>query len=244
MLTKIIKELENLKNPGKARGLQRFFKTGKGEYGEGDVFWGITVPQQREIAKKFFKEESLQDIESLLHSKIHEHRLTALIMLVMKYKKASEKERKEIFDLYLKNTKWINNWDLVDLSSPQIIGEYIFNNAARYPEERERRRIPSLNMLKKLAHSSSLWERRIAVLATFAAIRQNNFGPSLKIAEMLLHDKQDLIHKAVGWMIREVGKRDKKVLIEFLDKHAQEMPRVMMRYAIEKLDKKDKEKYL
>ncbi len=231
MLTGIIKELTKLKNPEKAKLLQRFFKTSRGEYGEGDVFWGITVPLQREVAKKFFKEESLQDIEGLLCSKVHEHRLTALIILVEKYKIAGEKEKKEIFNLYLKNTKWINNWDLVDLSAPNIVGEYLMSRKMD-------------KILLHFVHSSSLWERRIATLSTFSFIRQNDFAPSLKIAAILLRDRHDLIHKAVGWMLREIGKRDKKTLVEFLNKYHKEMPRVMLRYAIEKLDKAERKDYL
>lgn len=258
MLKKIISSLEKLKNPEKARGLQRFFKTGKGEYGEGDVFWGITVPKQREVAKKFFKEESLQDIEKLLHSKVHEHRLTALIMLVLKYKSVGAAPcgrpkrdkhgglslQRQIVDLYLRNTKWINNWDLVDLSAPNIVGDYIFRRGGYVTLPMGRVEKPAPTILLKLAHSTSLWERRIAVLATFTAIRQNNFVPTIKISEILLHDPHDLIHKAVGWMLREAGKRDKKTLLEFLNKHAHEMPRVMLRYAIEKFNITERKKYL
>lgn len=223
------KDLQSLANPEKAKLLQGFFKTGPGEYGEGDVFLGIIVSEQRKIAKKH-KELSLPEIQALLNSKIHEYRMTGLFILVSKYKKADLAGKEEIFNFYLKNTKNINNWDLVDLSAPNIVGDFLLD------KDRE--------ILYKLVASNSLWERRIAVLATFAFIRESDFDDALKIAEILLKDKHDLIHKAVGWMLREVGKRDETVLEDFLDKHSQNMPRTMLRYAIEKLDRKSKEKYM
>lgn len=226
-LASLKKDLLRLRNPEKARNLQRFFKTGKGEYGEGDKFFGIVVPEQRKVAKKY-SDLTLGDLQELLNSKIHEYRLTALFILVAKFKKAEKK--KEIVDFYLKNTKNINNWDLVDLSAPNIMGEYLIN--------REK------GILYMLAKSKNLWERRIAVLATFAFIKKNNFEDSLKIAKILLNDKQDLIHKAVGWMLREVGKRDLKALESFLEKNCKRMPRVMLRYAIEKFPEEKRKTYL
>lgn len=234
MIKKIRKELKRQANREKAKLLQRFFKTGKGEYADGDIFLGVMVPKQREVAKKFFSSVSLKEIQELLNSKIHEERLTALIMLVYKYqnRKTTEKEREEIYDLYLKNTKNINNWDLVDLTAPNIVGEFLFRN-------KEKKKI-----LYKLAKSSHLWERRIAVLATFWFIRENEFEDSIKISEILLKDKHDLIHKAVGWMLREIGKRDEKELEKFLIKHHKAMPRTMLRYSIEKLSEKRRKEFL
>jgi len=237
MYRKIIKNLQKLKNSGKAKILQGFFKTDKGEYGEGDVFLGIVVPLQRQVAKKYFPEASLTDLQKLLNSKIHEYRLVALLMLVAKSGDLSltagdkiEKNKEQIFDFYLKNTKNINNWDLVDLSAPNIVGNFLLDKDTK--------------ILYKLATSKNLWERRIAVISTFAFIKENQFIDTLKIAELLLNDKHDLIHKAVGWMLREVGKRDIKSLENFLNKHYKTMPRTMLRYAIEKLPENKRKKYL
>ena len=228
-LTQLKKELKKLANPKQAEVLQRFFKTGKGEYGEGDIFLGIKVPVQREAADKF-QELSLKDIEKLLDSKIHEHRMMALFVLIKQYKKADENTKKIIFDFYLKNTKNINNWDLVDLSTPKIVGDYLLDKPR--------------SVLYKLAQSKNLWERRIAIISTWIIIRNNEFDDTLKIAKILLNDKHDLIHKAVGWMLREVGKRDQKLEEEFLKKHYLKMPRVMLRYAIEKFEEKKRKSYL
>jgi 3-methyladenine DNA glycosylase AlkD len=231
LLTKLKQDLHKLANPQKAKLLARFFKTGRGEYGEGDIFLGIIVPEQRKIATKY-KNLSLSKLEQLLKSKIHEERLINLFILVNQFQKANPAQQKTIFNFYLKNTNYINNWDLVDLSAPDIVGQYILENSEAKP------------VLYKLAKSSSLWERRISVLATFAFIKAKNYKDSLKIAKKLLKDKHDLIHKACGWMLREVGKRDKKLLREFLDQHCRQMPRTMLRYAIEKLDQKTREYYL
>jgi len=225
MVNKIVKELKFQKNPEQAKILSGFFKTGKGQYGEGDIFWGIRVPVQREIAKKF-KEASLSDIQELLNSKIHEHRMTGMFILVEKYKKAENK--REIYDFYLKNTKNINNWDLVDLTAPNIVGSFLLEN------KKDRK------ILYSLVKSKNLWERRISILSTFTLLRNKEYEDTLKIAEILLKDEHDLIHKAVGWMLRELGKRDKKVEIEFLEKYYKTMPRTMLRYAIEKFDGKEK----
>ncbi|MDD5555345.1 MAG: DNA alkylation repair protein [Candidatus Pacebacteria bacterium] len=228
MINKLKRELRRKQDKEKAKFLARFFKTGKGEYGEGEVFLGISVPEQRKTAKKFFKEASLKDLKELLRSKIHEFRLTALIILVEKYKKAGEKEK--IFNFYLDNTKRINNWDLVDLSAPNIAGDYLLDKDRK--------------ILFSLARSKNVWERRIAVLSTFAFIRRNQFEEALKLAEILLIDKHDLIHKATGWMLREVGKRDKKREKEFLERFCSKMPRTMLRYAIEKFEDKERAKFL
>lgn len=218
------KALEEYANPEKAKLLQRFFKTGKGEYGEGDVFLGIMVPEQRKVAKEY-SNIGLNEVQELLQSKIHEHRLTALFILVIKYNKTKSKQ---IVDFYLENLHSINNWDLVDLSAPKILGDYLIDKDRA--------------ILFELSCSRNLWEKRIAILATAAFIRNNDFEGTLKISEILLNDSHDLIHKAVGWMLREIGKRDQKVEEEFLRKHYKKMPRTMLRYAIERFDK-DKRKY-
>jgi 3-methyladenine DNA glycosylase AlkD len=229
MLNSLIKELEGLRNLEQAKNLQRFFKTGKGEYGEGDIFLGIKLPVQREIAKKY-KDLNLTKIGELLKSKIHEHRLIALIILVNKYKKSSEKEKEKIFHFYLNNTKFINNWDLVDLSSHRIIGNFLLNKDKK--------------ILYTLANSESLWERRIAIVSTLTFIGKMEFEDTLALSEILLKDKHDLIHKAVGWALREVGKKEEKVLDDFLKFHYKNMPRTMLRYAIEKFPEEKRKKYL
>jgi 3-methyladenine DNA glycosylase AlkD len=215
----ITKRLQEMGDKEDARFLQGFFKTGPGQYGEGDIFLGIRVPAARKLAKEY-KHLPFKEILSLLQSPYHEVRLFALISLVNAFTNGDEIIRKKIYDLYLANTKHINNWDLVDLSAPNIVGAYLL----------ERDRKP----LYQLAKSKSLWERRIAVLATFSFIRNNQFDDCLKTAEILLKDKEDLIHKATGWMLREAGKRDTKILEDFLRKHCRTMPRTMLRYAIEK----------
>lgn len=225
----IEKDLLRLKKPNKAKILGRFFKTGKGEYGEGDVFLGLSVPQQRQVAKKY-SDLTFKELQELLSSKIHEHRLTALFILMMKYKKSTDGEKKDIFDFYLGNTKNINNWDLIDLSAPSIVGDYLLEN--------------DRSVLYKLAMSKNLWEKRIAMLSTYAFIRRGQFTDTLKISEILLNDTHDLIHKAVGWMLREVGKKDQKTEEKFLQKHYRQMPRTMLRYAIEKLPEEKRKYYL
>ena len=229
MLGQIENELTLLSNPEKAKKLSSFFKTGKGEYGEGDVFLGISVPQQREVAKKYTN-SSLDQLEKLLRSKIHEYRLTALIILVLKYGKADNSQKKEIFDFYIKNTKFVNNWDLVDLSSPKIVGDFLINK--------------DRSILFNLVNSDNLWERRIAILATFCFIRNDDYEDALTISKLLLSDNHDLIHKAVGWMLREIGKRNKNVLQKFLNKHYRQMPRTMLRYSIEKFNEEERKHYL
>ena len=216
-------------NHQQARILQRFFKTGPGEYGEGDVFLGIKVPVQRSVAKKY-PDLPFSEIQQLLRSKIHEHRMVALFVLVKQYENGDKLARKNIFDLYLKNTKNINNWDLVDLSAPNIVGNYLLDKPRQ--------------VLYKLAKSKLLWDRRISILATLAFIRNNEFSDTYKLAEILLNDKHDLMHKAVGWMLREAGKRDQNLEVKFLDRHARKMPRTMLRYAIEKFGPARRSHYL
>jgi 3-methyladenine DNA glycosylase AlkD len=229
-LNNLRKELEQLADKKQAAILQRFFKTGKGEYGEGDVFLGIKVPVQRSVAKKY-RELSLKEVQELLKSKIHEHRLIALLILIQKYERAEEDARKEIFDLYLKNTENINNWDLIDLSAPNIVGNYLLDKDRK--------------ILYKLARSSSIWEKRISMLATFEFIGNDESKDTLAIAEILLNDRHDLIQKGVGWMLREVGKRVSREEEEkFLWKHYKQMPRTMLRYAIERFDDKKKKFYM
>jgi len=227
-LNELKTELKNKSNPKKAKLLQGFFKTKKGEYGEGDIFLGVTVPETRKTAIKF-KNLPLNSVEELLKSNIHEERLCALLLLVHNYEKHEEK-REEIFNFYLKNTKYINNWDLVDLSCHHIMGDYL--------KDKDK------SILYSLAKSDNLWERRIAVISTFNFIRDKQFEDSIKLAEILLQDKHDLIHKAVGWMLREIGKRDIKPLLTFLNKHYKQMPRTMLRYSIEKIPEKQRKQYL
>ncbi len=211
----------------KAAILQRFFKTGKGEYGEGDCFIGVMVPEQRRVARDFAGLE-LEGIAELLAGPIHEERLTALIILVNRFRRARPAERRRIYTFYMRHRRRINNWDLVDLSAPYIVGPCA--SGAR---------------LGRLARSRSVWDRRIAMLATFDAIRQGNPVPALRIAEMLLADEHDLIHKAAGWMLREVGKRcGEAALRGFLDRHAAAMPRTMLRYAVERLPERERRGYL
>ncbi len=211
--------LQQAADPERAKILSRFFKTGKGQYGEGDVFLGITVPEQRVIAKKY-RDLPLKDIEKLLLSEPHEHRLVALLILMIQYKKTDDRGRLEIVDFYLCHTGRINNWDLVDLSAEKILGDYLYGKDKA--------------VLYRLAGSQNLWEKRIAIMTTFAFIKKNVFDHTLRIAEMLLNDRHDLIHKAVGWMLREIGKRDLKSEEEFLEKHHRSMPRTMLRYAVER----------
>jgi 3-methyladenine DNA glycosylase AlkD len=226
-LTKIKKEIKSAGNPDKAKILQRFFKTGNGEYGEGDVFLGITVPEQRKIAKKY-NHLNLTELQELLNSKYHEFRLIALLILVEKYSENKE----EAYKFYLKNTRHINNWDLVDLSADKIVGRYLFEKNDN-------------SILRKLAKSKSLWERRIAIMATFHFIKNKRYKECFEIIGMMLKDKEDLIHKASGWMLREVGKRISEAIEEeFLLMHYKTIPRTMLRYAIERFSEAKRKKYL
>ncbi|MFA6888006.1 MAG: DNA alkylation repair protein [Candidatus Woesearchaeota archaeon] len=220
-------EFNKHKDPKKAKILARFFKTGKGEYAEGDQFLGIIVPTQRKIANKY-KELPTTEIQQLLQSNIHEYRLTALLILIEQFKK--KEKQTEIFNMYVKNTQYVNNWDLVDISAPTIVGTYLVKKEK--------------TLLYTFAQSKNMWERRIAILATFSFIKQKQFNDTIKIAGILRNDVHDLIHKAVGWMLREVGKRDQVIEEQFLDKYAATMPRTMLRYAIEKFDEKKRKYYL
>ncbi len=222
-------ELRALADPRQAENLLRFFKTGPGQYGEGDRFMGIKVPVQRTIATKH-RDLPLGDVAKLLRSPLHEERLVSLLILIQKYNKADDAARKEIIDLYLASTNFINNWDLVDLSAPQLLGRHLHGG--------------SMKELRKMARSSSLWERRISILSTHYFIKKNEFDMTLELAERLLNDKHDLIHKAVGWMLREVGKRNLEAETSFLDKHAAAMPRTMLRYAIERFPEKLRRSYM
>lgn len=227
----IRQEIKKHADPQKGKFLQRFFKTGKGEYAEHDVFIGITVPTSRLIAKKY-KSLPLVLVKKLLTSRIHEERLIALLILIEQFKKGDEQLRKKIYDIYLANTQYINNWDLIDLSADRIVGEFLFH-------EKE------IAALRELAGSESMWERRIAIMATFAFIKKGESAPTFQLAELLLHDKHDLIHKAVGWLLREVGKRvSEEEEVKFLAKHYKIMPRTMLRYAIERFPQETRKKYL
>ena len=225
------KELKINKNKKQAKILASFFKTGKGEYGEGSIFLGIRVPLLRKIANKYL-ELDFKDLQNLLNNKIHTYRFIALIILVNKYKKGDNKLKKIIYNFYIKNLKNINNWDLVDISCYHIVGNFLLNKS--------KEKI----ILYKLIKSKNLWFRRIAIVSTFTFIKNNKFKDTLKISKLLLNDKEDLINKAVGWMLREVGKRNQKLLEEFLKKNYQNMSRTTLRYAIERFEEKKRKYYL
>ena len=226
MLQELIRELNLGGDSGRTSVYQRFFKTGKGEYGEGDIFIGLTVPFQRALAKKYVN-LGLEDVEKLLKSEIHEFRLTGFLILVYKFEKG---KRNKIYDFYLENIDGANNWDLIDYTADKIIGRYLL--------DKER------SILYEFARSGNIWKKRIAIISTFELIRQGQFNDTLKIAEILLKDKHDLIHKAVGWMLREVGKRDLETEERFLRKYHKVMPRTMLRYAIEKFDEEKRKGWL
>lgn len=226
----IITELERLGNTEKAAHLSRFFKTGQGEYGEGDLFLGVIVPDQRAVAKKYITADR-QTLETLLASPYHEVRLTALLILVYQFEKnKSEDFRQSCIDFYLSHTDRINNWDLVDLSCYKLLGVWLQN--------RDRQ------ILYTLAHSANMWEQRIAIVTCMHFVRQGDFGDCLAIAELLLHHPHDLIHKAVGWLLRETGKKDRRVLTDFLSTRYTVMPRTMLRYAIEHFPEEERRRYL
>lgn len=231
-LTDLITELRSLADPAKAAFFPRFFKAGPGEYGEGDRFLGITVPAVRSVAKRH-SQIPLKQIEKLLKSQWHEERLTALIILVSQYKQANVSAKQQIYEFYLQHTSRINNWDLVDTSASNIVGQWLLDK----PDH--------LVVLQQLAASALLWDRRIAMIATLAFIVQGRPEPTLIIADQLLEDKHDLIQKATGWMLRELGKRvDQTLLADYLEKHAATMPRTTLRYAIEKFPKNRQHYYL
>jgi len=222
-------ELNKLKNPAKAKILQKFFKTRKGEYGGGDVFLGISNPELKNTAKRYVSLE-LKALQILLNSKIHEYRQASLFILTLKFEKAEEKDKKRIFMLYMKNYNNINNWDLVDLTAHKIAGAYLIDKDKK--------------MLYEFARSKHLWKKRIAMISCYWFIKNNQYVGALKIARILLYDKHDLIHKAVGWMLREIGKRSKKTEENFLKKYYKQMPRTMLRYAIEKFPEPQRQKIL
>jgi 3-methyladenine DNA glycosylase AlkD len=228
-LKELKKRIKSIASAEVAKTHLWFFKTGKGEYGEGDKFAGLKVPVQRKIAKEF-KGLTYNELKELLASKIHEERQIALLILVDKYAKSDKSEKEKIYNFYLSNRRGINNWDLVDLSAPKIIGEHLLNKDRK--------------ILFDFAKSKNLWERRIAILSTLAFIRMNDFYTTLQIADILMEDDHDLIHKAVGWMLREVGKKNLKVEEDFLKSRYKKMPRTMLRYSIEKFSKLKRQKYL
>lgn len=223
---------ENRGTPEKRKILSGFFKCGKGQYGEGDKFLGVPVPRQRAIAKSFFREATLHDVAELLASAYHEDRLTGLFLLVYRFERAEPREQKAIFRFYVGHTDRINNWDLVDVTCPNIVGSFLLEN----PQEWKR--------VERWIRSKNMWERRMAVLSSFPFIRKGECRVIFGIAEALMNDAQDLIQKAIGWMLREAGKRDEKALRNFLDTHGAHMPRTMLRYAIERFSKEDRKTYL
>ena len=234
MYKEIIQELINLRNPDKAKILSRFFKTWKWEYWEWDKFLWIPVPPQREIAKKHFEKCSLDDIEELLKSEYHEIRLTGLLILCYKYEFVSKKklydEQNKIIDFYLSHLEYSNNWDLVDLVCYKILWDYLLDK--------------DRNVLYDLAKDKNMWKQRVAIISTMAFVKNWKFDDTLRISEMLLNHKHDLIHKAVWWLLREIWKKDEKVLKNFLDEYTNQMPRTMLRYAIERLNESDRKYYL
>ncbi len=229
MLKQLQQQLKQLKNQNQAKILQSFFKTQAGQYGAGDLFWGIKVPQLRKITKNYLS-LNLTDLKKLLNSPVHECRLAALIILTEQYRLAGASQQYKIYRFYLKNSRHVNNWDLVDLSAPKIVGRYLLNK--------------DKSALYKLAASPNLWQRRIAIVSTLEFIKHQRFRHALKISKILLTDRQDLIHKAVGWMLREVGKRNQPLLEKFLKQHLQQLPRTTLRYAIEKFPEQKRKYYL
>ena len=220
-------ELENLSNHDKKAAYQWFFKTGKGEYGEGDIFIGVTMPDLHKLAKKY-KNLEFDEIRELLKNPIHEHRMVGLLILVLKY----EKKKKEVFEFYLKNISAANNWDLIDITAPKVIGKYLLDNPKK------------ITLLYDFANSNNLWKKRISIISTMTFIKNDKFEDTINISKILLKDKHDLIHKAVGWMLREIGKKNEAKLKEFLSRHINSMSRTTLRYSIEKLDNEERLHYL
>jgi len=223
------RRLKDLGSKERAEIARRFFKTGPGEYGEGDVFLGVRVPELRRLAKEF-QALGPEEISDLIRSPVHEERALALLILVLRYRRGDPKEQERIYEFYMDHLRFINNWDLVDVSAEHVVGAFL-KDKSRKP-------------LYRLARSKSLWERRVSILATFHYIKGYEFSETLKIATMLLSDKEDLIHKAVGWMLREVGKRDPAAEERFLEEHYRKMPRTMLRYAIERFPEPKRQRYL
>jgi 3-methyladenine DNA glycosylase AlkD len=255
----ILKDLKNVSSKERAKGSQRFFKTAKGEYGYGDVFVGIRTENIREISKKYLEDLNLLDLDFFLHSKIHEYRLFAVITLTYMYEKTERikdtpKKRQiqeNIFNYYLKNRKWVNNWDLVDLSASKIVGAFLLNKEKNVRKERRKEK-EERKVLYDLIKSNNLWDKRIAIVSTYTFIRQGDFNDILKISKLVINNndnddennKHDLIQKALGWMLREVGKKNETVLKTFLDEYATKMPRTTLRYSIERFNKEERERYL
>jgi 3-methyladenine DNA glycosylase AlkD len=229
---KVVLELEKVRDDEKEKIFYRFFKTKKGEYGNGDIFWGITVPKIRYIAKRYYKDISFNDIKELISSSIHEIRLTGFIIHTYKYERGSKDEKKDIIDFYLNNLKGVNNWDIVDLSCYKILGNGIYEG------------IVGKEILYELARSKNMWERRVSIVSTYSLIRNDIYEDTLNISKILLEDSSDLIQKAIGWMLREVGKRDIQVLREFLDLNMKDMSRITLRYSIERMGEKERKEYL
>lgn len=222
-------DLRKLSDKNKARVLQGFFKTNKGEYGYGDIFLGVVVPKIRKLSDKYL-DLSFEELRDLINSKVHEERFLALLILIRRYNSSKEENKKEIFEFYLNNINGVNNWDLVDLSAPRILGNFLINK----PKD----------IIYELSKSQDLWERRIAIISTYSFILQGEFEDTLNLSDILIKDKEDLIQKAVGWMLREVGKRNEEILKDFLKERYKKMPRTMLRYAIEKFSKDLRKKYL
>lgn len=227
----LIDEVKSFANPKEAEGSSRYFKTGPGEYGEGDKFYGLTLTQVRGIVKKYWKDISLEELQKTIEWPFHEVRTVTLLILVDKYAKADDKTRKAIVDFYTKNIKYINNWDLVDISAHKIIGHYSYNNN-------------DYSIIEKLSNSGHLWSERVSVISNWYIIKQGNFELIQKLAVKFMDHKHDLMHKAVGWMLRELGKQDDKILKKFLDANAAKLPRTALRYSLEKFDKETRQHYM
>lgn len=228
---KVKVELNMHEDPHRAFHMFKFFKAVPGGYGEGDIFIGVPVPMQRKIARKYYKDAAFSDLQELITAPVHEYRLTALIMLVHRFEKSDEEAaREQLVRFYLNNIAYINNWDLVDLSAPKILGRYLFD------KDKE--------LLYQLVKSTDLWKQRIAVMSTYHFIKNGDFEDTFKLARLLLDSKEDLIQKAIGWMLREIGKRSLNEEISFLKEHYKKMPRTMLRYAIERFDPSLREKFL
>lgn len=232
MYNQILEALQFLSTPEKRDFLPYFFKTGKGEYAEGDQFIGVVVPDSRKLVKEYWQKATLDDVQEILKSEFHEMRLVALLILVTKFEKTKdEKEKKTLVDFYLKNTKYINNWDLVDLSCYKLLGRYCFENQKD-------------DILRELSNSDNMWEKRIAIVATMYHIKKGSHDLTIELALNNLNHSHDLMHKANGWLLREMGKKDEKKLLNFLKTHYQNMPRTSLRYAIEKLDEDLRQDFL
>lgn len=231
MTTDFEKAFLDLKDDKQAKHLSQFFKTGKGQYGENDVFLGLKVGQTRAIVKEFWQKYSISETANFLKNPYHEIRLGALLMLIKKYENAEIGNKKEIYETYIKNVEYVNNWDLVDMTAPNIVGDYVFN-------------FGSTDDLWELANSSNLWSQRVSIVASWYFIKRGKYNYTLDICEKFFTHEHDLIHKATGWMLREVGKKDEKTLCDFLDKNACYMPRTSLRYAIERFEETKRKAYL